>query len=195
MTWAQWVIILQMCTLSQPRQFVIFGICVLGKGTPTRARSLIYFLHTLLSTHAELFHLQSQTWIFGICVLEKGARARARSLSLFLCLSVSERKRQRTRKREREREKETEWGRERKRTLSLFHSLFLSLSLSFIHVTYCTPQPVSALAFSLEDLLCTCSHIHLVGYGVATVSRIKLLVSFAEYCLFYRALFQKRPMI
>jgi len=33
-------------------------------------------------------------------------------------------------------------------------------------------------------------------YGVATVSRIdKLYVSFAEYCLFYRALLQKKPII
>jgi len=32
-------------------------------------------------------------------------------------------------------------------------------------------------------------------YGVATVSRIdKLWVSFAEYCLFYRALLLKRPI-
>jgi len=33
-------------------------------------------------------------------------------------------------------------------------------------------------------------------YGVATVSRIdQIMVSFAEYCLFYRAVLQKRPMI
>ena len=172
MTRAQWVIILQMCTLSQPRQFVIFGICVLGKGTPMRARSLICFSHTLSSTHADVFHLQLRTLIFGICVLEKGARVRARALSLFLCLSLSETKRQRTREREREREKETEWGRERKRTLSL--SLSLPLSLSLFHTCNLLYPPTS---------VCPC------------VFPRENAVSFAEYCLFFRALFQKRPII
>jgi len=32
-------------------------------------------------------------------------------------------------------------------------------------------------------------------YGVATISRLKLQVYFAEYSLFYRALLQKRPII
>ena len=32
-------------------------------------------------------------------------------------------------------------------------------------------------------------------YGVATVSRIDENISFAEYCLFYRALLQKRPIL
>jgi len=38
--------------------------------------------------------------------------------------------------------------------------------------------------------------MHEYKYGVATISRLlKIIVSFAEYNLFYRALSQKKPMI
>jgi len=162
---------------------------------PQRARALSSTSYTLFYQHMPNSFIYNHKPGYLEYAYSKKVPARVRALSLCFSVSLSQRERDKEREKEREKERKRQSEGERERELSLFHSLFLSLSLSFIHVTYCTPQPVSALAFSLEDLLCTCSHIHLVGYGVATVSRIKLLVSFAEYCLFYRALFQKRPMI
>jgi len=120
----------------------------LEKVTPC-ARALSSASHTHFHQHMLMSFIYNYEPWYLECAYSKKVPARVRAPSLSFSVSLSQRQRDKEREKEREKERKRQSEGERERELSLFHSLFLSLSLSFIHVTYCTPQPVSALAFSL----------------------------------------------
>ena len=92
------------------------------------------------------------------------------------------------------------WSRWQLRTYGSFLCMYTCIC-TFSHTCIrtfheiCTYHHTSSKHVRMYAWMFSCRRQWILMYGVATISRLlKIMVSFTEYCLFYRALLQKRPI-
>ena len=86
----------------------------------------------------------------------------------------------------------------RRVSLTCIHIARVHITHTYLHITYICIMYASCMKIQNVHSYHTIVMIHVQSYHMGwlrSVGSIKLRVSFTEYCLFYRALLRKRPVI